>query len=150
MKIPLNIVVEEVRRFNDDLKKTINEKGLTNTGRTGASIQVRTTGNIVESIGVGYIGVLDKGRRPGKFPPVLAIQEWARTKLGISDEKDLKNAAYAISRKIAREGTAIYNDNSKGIELDKKIETLKQSITKNISKYVANVIKNELTKSFKQ
>lgn len=43
---------------------------------------------------------VDRGRRPGRFPPLEAIREWARIK-GIPE-----SAAFPIARRIAEEGIA--------------------------------------------
>lgn len=47
---------------------------------------------------------VEVGTRP-HFPPVLPIAEWAVAKLGISG-RDAMGVAYAVARKIARDGTA--------------------------------------------
>jgi len=63
---------------------------------------------------------LEHGRRPGKFPPVTNIRDWVRSKLGIEENK-VNSIAYLIGRKIANDGTEVYKDISKGIELDKLV-----------------------------
>lgn len=45
-----------------------------------------------------YYVYVDKGRRPGKFPPLKNIREWTRLK-GIPE-----SATYPIAKKIAEEG----------------------------------------------
>lgn len=65
-----------------------------------------------------YAGALEEGKRrgPGKAPPVAAIERWIKRR-GISptktaktgrvtrDNKGARSMAFAIARKIAREGT---------------------------------------------
>ena len=60
-----------------------------------------------------YLEWVDKGRRPGKYPPIRAISEWARLK-GIS-----QNAVFPIARKIFKFGiepTNVIADTIKEIE----------------------------------
>lgn len=45
-----------------------------------------------------YAQYVDRGRKPGRFPPVKAISDWCRIK-GIP-----QSAVYPISRKIAEKG----------------------------------------------
>lgn len=47
---------------------------------------------------------VERGRRPGKMPPVDAIKLWARRKLGLSGD-ELEQAAFLIARAIGRRGT---------------------------------------------
>ena len=60
-----------------------------------------------------YLEWVDKGRKPGKYPPLRAISEWARLK-GIS-----QNAVFPIARKIFKFGiepTNVIADTIKEIE----------------------------------
>lgn len=50
-----------------------------------------------------YSGVIEFGRRRGKFPPLNAIAKWAQRRLGL-DEKEAKRAAYPIALAIKRRG----------------------------------------------
>lgn len=50
-----------------------------------------------------YAGVIDDGRRTGKFPNLRAIEQWARRKLKLSAKK-AREAAYPIARAIAKRG----------------------------------------------
>lgn len=50
-----------------------------------------------------YAGIIDGGRRPGRFPPLQAIRRWAQRRLGLADE-EARQAAYPIARAIARRG----------------------------------------------
>lgn len=56
-----------------------------------------------------YYYWVENGRKPGKFPPVVAIQKWIKQKhLPTGNGKKLptlNQLAFLIGRKIAREGT---------------------------------------------
>lgn len=53
-----------------------------------------------------YAGVIEEGRRPGRFPPVDVMQRWVQRRLGGRglSRGDVKSVAFLVSRKIAREG----------------------------------------------
>ena len=60
-----------------------------------------------------YLEWVDKGRKPGKYPPLKAISEWARLK-GISQD-----AVFPIAKKIFKFGiepTNVIQDTIKEIE----------------------------------
>lgn len=70
-------------------------------GRLGGSITHTITGggaNLTSKIGpsVAYGLYVEKGRKPGRMPPIGAIQGWANRK-GINP--------YVLARSIARKGT---------------------------------------------
>jgi hypothetical protein len=51
-----------------------------------------------------YAGVIEHGRRPNSaFPPLQAIEDWARRRLGLS-KAEAKRAAYPIAKAIAKRG----------------------------------------------
>ena len=43
-------------------------------------------------------------RGGGRMPPVSAISDWVRTKLGISDLRARRDVAWAVARKLQRDG----------------------------------------------
>lgn len=52
-----------------------------------------------------YAAPVERGRQPGKMPPVDPIALWVKRKLGAGSDKQAKQIAFAIARKIARVGT---------------------------------------------
>lgn len=48
-------------------------------------------------------GVIEYGRRKGKFPPMVAVMRWAQRRLGL-DAAEAKRAAFPIARAIAQRG----------------------------------------------
>ena len=51
-----------------------------------------------------YSQAVHEGRRPGRRPPTEPLQLWAVRKLGLSGD-EAWSAAFAIQRKIGKEGT---------------------------------------------
>lgn len=84
-------------KLKSEIKDTLAAKNLDSTGQASQSLEVK--GN--QLLGADYLYYIDKGRSPGKFPPVANIQEWVRVKLGLQ-KSEAKNTAFLIGRKISR------------------------------------------------
>ena len=79
------------------------------------------------------------GRRPGKRPPISALEKWVQVKLGLSGA-EAKGAAFAIAKKIEREGTEIYKKGGTDLlEVLNKPETIKK-----INEKLAGLMKVEV------
>lgn len=97
------------------IQKNIQEKNPTgkgvmyNTGTMSKSLAYNWDGKelIIYST-QKYITVLETGRKPGTFAPAKDIQDWVRTKLGVSDLKEVKSIAYAINKKMSEKGSLLY------------------------------------------
>ena len=106
----INNIIEDLNAGNNN-----------GSGRLGSSLSTTITGTS-EVISVGLFGLdywkyFDKGRKPGKMPPVDPIQRWI-------DNKGLSLNAWAVAKSIAKKGTKgtnIFTDNiaeyEKGIDL---------------------------------
>lgn len=77
---------------------------------TGAYLQ-RWKASPVAGAGLGVMlynqhpaaSVIEGGRRPGGFPPLKAVEQWARRRLSLS-QAEAARAAFPIARAIARRG----------------------------------------------
>ncbi len=134
MALVLEEILKEVEIFNESIRKTLDEKGINNTEEASKSLRIEFGNNFVKSIGVFYLEFLDTGRGPGKFPNIGAIREWVRTKKGVTDARELDRVTFLVARRIAQIGTRIFRNNSKGIELEKKINILNERLIETSSK----------------
>jgi len=116
----------------NDAKRNLTTGRINNTGflRSSGRVEVNKNDRSVEvgffgtGINQGYAYYIENGRRPGKFPPLWNIREWAYKKFrtttgtkvinGRTFEKSVKKysrgeeldrAVFLIARKIARKGT---------------------------------------------
>jgi len=125
------------RKHLDRLKTTIQNvmrmKNLDASGKASDSLEIQGS----KLVGNDYIYFLDKGRAPGRFPPVSNIRDWVRTKLGISDEKEINSVGFLVGRKMAREGTEIFKNKSKGLQLDNLVEEMLNDLQKELPDAVA-------------
>jgi hypothetical protein len=53
---------------------------------------------------LSYAEPVELGTRP-HFPPVEALEDWVRVKIGLTDDKEVRSRAFHIARKISRVGT---------------------------------------------
>jgi hypothetical protein len=81
--------------------------GLNATGEWVANVGTRVEKNKRIISGRKYSEQLVWGRNPGKPPPISPLIRWAEVKLGLSGQHAV-SAAFAISNKIASEGTEIF------------------------------------------
>src|SRR3990172_6971609 len=109
-----------LRRATDLLRAAVAEKTLSPLGESAPNAfgeyagSVR--GEVVDEVGrpVGRVFLtapadryglfVEFGTRP-HFPPPGALDGWVRRRLGISGDREVREVAFLIGRKIARQGT---------------------------------------------
>lgn len=57
--------------------------------------------------GKDYTKYLENGRAGGSMPPISALEKWVNDKFGIFG-KEAKSRAWAVAKKIEKEGTRFY------------------------------------------
>ena len=102
------ILKAEIELIKTDLIARYNELGLRASGQWADSLENRTKGLSGQLWGMDYTEILEDGRRPGKMPPVAAIEQWILDKKIIFTGITLSSLAYVIARKIGKEGTRLY------------------------------------------
>jgi hypothetical protein len=135
------ILVED---FNEKIKQDLDSKGIDNSRVASNSLRVvvNEKENSVQSRGVFYLEYLNRGRPPGKFPPPDVIKDWVIT-------KPVDINPFLVGRKIAREGTEIFKNRSKGIEVDKKSQELLKELKEKAPKWAKQDLLIQL-KQFKK
>ena len=138
---------EFIKLLREELAKQRKHAPINDTMKASKSIYKRKIGETdFQVLGAEYIEMLNKGRGNGKRPPISALQKWVQSKLKISDKKEALSVAFAVAKKIEREGTEIFKDNSQGIELSKNVEVFAQKLSKDVSRYLVFEIKEKLNK----
>lgn len=102
------VVSEELESLRQSIIENHLKAGQKASGRTIASLHVKTDNDGGILFGRKAFGTLETGRRGGKVPKGFykIIYQWMQDK-GIQVEKP-KSFAYLVARKIAREGTKLY------------------------------------------
>lgn len=97
-----------VKAFNRIKTEGASDLSSKNISKGDLGMEVQSQPGETKLMGSHYWYYLVCGRKPGKQPPMEAIQEWIRKK-GISREGiSERSLAFLIARKIGRFGTDIY------------------------------------------
>lgn len=115
--------------------------GIAGTLRTGITgIVIRGRGIVKPSSATAaYADIVERGRRPGTFPPVDAITLWVKRVIA-PPAKKLKSISFLVGRKIKKfgfDGAAMFftteNDPSVRFRVTRFIEEAKRKIEKRAS-----------------
>lgn len=116
------------------------------SGALADSIKYTIDGYRLKVQGNDYIYYLQYGRKPGGRPPIKAIRQWIDDK-GITPEKGSKDSlAWAIAKKIEKEGTTIYKAGGSDLVSGIFNEALQQSIESDFANLIASEISSEILK----
>jgi hypothetical protein len=134
------------------LREDQSAKGITASGRSADSLAYGTDETGGQLTGSNYFYWQIVGRKPGKFAPPEAIQQWIRDK-GITpnDPKTtIKQLAFLFNRKMATKGTDIFIGKRSGLSfdqiVDKNMSILLGNIAQTKVKEVTTFLKAELVK----
>lgn len=142
------ILKEEFDKLIEELRAKHLELGMKASGQWLETLENKTEGLTAEIVGQKYTEQLVWGRKPGKFPPLKAIEEWIKNKGIRAIEATLKisSLAFLIARKIAEEGTRYFRQGGTDL-VDSVItpERIQEIINKvsifNVSSFVLNISK---------
>jgi len=81
-----------------------------NTGALRAATTTDIVGSPVSLVGsvmnpLIYAWPVERGRRPGKMPPLGPIAYWLYRKGIVTDRKEIRSAAFLVARAIGKRGT---------------------------------------------
>jgi hypothetical protein len=126
-------------------------KGITASGRSADSLAYGVDQSGGQLTGSNYLYWQIVGRKPGKFAPPEAIEQWIRDK-GITPQgkTTVKQLAFLINRKMATRGTDIFIGKRSGLSfdqiVDKNMSILLGNIAQSKVKEVATFLKSELVR----
>lgn len=122
-----NLLVDEVMR---------EASGHTTSGQLENSVIGKSTDTKIE-IRSNIYGdiVLEYGRKPGKFPPVAPLEQWALAR-GMD-----KGMGYVIARNIARRGTQKYRQGG-----PKQLSAIQERFEDDLMPQRMHILLNEYTK----
>ena len=139
------IIKAEIDSIIEDILTMYEDSGKKTSGQFGDGLEAvySNNGNTVQLFGYGYLA----GRKAGKMPPVKAIETWVINK-GLAASANASGLAWAIAKKIAKEGTnkenhlPIYEQVLTPQRIDEIIEKVSQF---NVTYFV-----DEITAEFKK
>ena len=145
--IVLQSVLEEAITIEMDLliEDLINkhiELGQKATGKWIESLSYEIRGTTAYVFGADYTQFLTDGRSGGSRPPISPLELWVKAKLKKSG-KEARSIAFAVAKKIEKEGTSWHPD---GSDLISSVitEERKNQIIENISEYLAVRVSKDL------
>jgi hypothetical protein len=113
------ILKEELERLRDDIIQRQKDTGEYASGKTASGYEVAVESEFHAWLGgYSYVGVLERGRRPGKVPMYFKeiIKRWIIAKgLQSKNGKSLDRMAASIAWVIHMKGTVLHRN---GIEMD--------------------------------
>ena len=103
-----------------------------------------------------YWQYLEKGRGPGKFPPVDKIKEWIEVKpinptpLSNGKTPSVEQLSFLISRKIANEGTEgkPFFEPAKEQTIREFEDKINQAIEEDVSNFILKLVEKEMRDIF--
>lgn len=130
-------VLKSIQKFLNDARLAYiddqQNKGIRASGRSADSTFIEFDESGGQVMGSGYFKFQFVGRGPGGFPPIEDILTWIRTK-NIQSEISENSLAYLIARKIARQGTDIYQGKRPGLSLESKLADLRKELSQALLK----------------
>lgn len=115
----------------DEIKKNLIKEDKIATGKLIKSLDYRTLRTVegwtIQILGEKYLEFVDKGRKPGKQPPIGPILKWIQAKPIKFVGKTDKQMAFIIARSIGKKGIVPTNVINKSIK--KILDNLTQIIS---------------------
>lgn len=134
------IIKEEISLILEDIKKLYVSSGKKASGEFEKGLEAVFEPNKGTIKGFVYLA----GRKAGKMPPVSAIKKWVKIRgiRGVKKNSSIDSIAWAIAKKIAREGTKAEN----AMKIYEQVITPQRirSIIERISKINVNRIVTEV------
>ncbi len=147
MKEAIELLAEFLIR---EFQKELEEQDHVATGnlRDNIDYEIKEKGDGFEIVfnSEEYGKYVDTGTKAGRYVPIDNLIQWIETKGIASGEKEIKNAAYAIQRKIYNEGTPTsgsYKYSKNGRRTD-WIQFVAESNTAKINKRLVAFIGEEI------
>lgn len=139
-----------IEALNEVIEKYLKPKfislGMNASGQWLDSLEVLYDNGQGQIWGADYSYYLAKGRKGGSMPPITPLIKWVNDKFGISG-KEAKSFAFAIAKKIEREGTDYYPNGTDLLEvleskevMDFLSERFKIQIGLNLQKQLKRII----------
>lgn len=135
------ILEEVIEKF---FKPKFIDLGMNASGKWLNSLSVEASDGKGIIKGIDYTYYLANGRAPGNMPPIQPLVEWVGYKFGITGN-EARSAAFAIAKKIAREGTNYYPDGTDLVEVLTYPEVISY-INSQISRELEVIVKLEILK----
>ncbi|MDP2686440.1 MAG: hypothetical protein Q8O62_04410 [Aequorivita sp.] len=137
------IIKQEIETILEDIRLLYLKSGKKTSGQFEQGLKATYSNNKAVINGYQYLA----GRRAGKMPPIENIKQWIIQKglKPIKDNISISGLAWAIAKKIAKEGTKKENN----LKIYETVVTPKRidDVIKKVSQFNVQLFVNELTTS---
>lgn len=131
------LVEEAVEKYLKDtaklLQDTIKAQGFNVSGKTAAGVGYSRNGIKGEVTAPPSIQFIINGRRPGAMPPIAVIEGWIK-------KRGLQLNAWAVAKKMATSGSAIWRGERAPLDITSVRETYKEELLENLAAAYAEQI----------
>lgn len=151
MNASLKIILKKIG--NDlvkDLRQELDKQDYFASGSLNRSIKANITSNGLNIVGNGYGLIINQGRDGSawsRMPNIEDLRDWVRTKGFASDEREVKQIAYFVGKKIMREGLPNKDRNAPKLNfIGNVVNKTKTNIAKNVNQAISKDIMFEIKK----
>lgn len=142
------IIDNELDKLIYDIKTRHIASGQQASGNTISSLEKRNVYNTGGQLwGNSYIGVLERGRKPGKVPKdfIDILKRWAGSKgISFTDEKQFNLWANGVKWKIIKEGTSLYRSGKTEDIFTTPISDFKDRLAKRLQSQMTIELTNKI------
>jgi len=144
-----------VKYLTTKLREAIIKQEHKATGKLLDSLRIEVVDDAINGYFEDYGQYVDRGRKPGSFPPIEALEAWAKQKnLTLEAGQTYTNVAYAIAKSIYKKGipskpyvkwsagNSLKRVNWMTDTLDKSEQTIREALNKALGEEVGKVIIN--------
>lgn len=150
MIILRNVIADELNNLAKDFIDKYDELGMRASGEWADAVEVQADNLSGKILGIDYTDQLVQGRAPGSMPPVSPIEDWVKSKFGLSG-REATGAAWAIATKIKNEGTTWYksggSDLVDGVLTQERQSQISQKVGLDLTVTIREQLIRELRKS---
>jgi hypothetical protein len=136
----LQIVEEALKEMIKDIREDQELKHILASGHSSESLKDQMHSDGGEILGSDYFYFQIHGRRPGKLPPIQPILDWIIAKGINPDGISKKSLAFLIARKIANEGTDIFQGARPALALSVIVEEHAAKVAQEIGRNTVDEI----------
>lgn len=141
------IINDELETCKDAIIERIRETDVIVTGKTVESLEVVSNEKSGQLLGAKYIGVLERGRKPGNIPEDFEdiLKDWASAKgITFSNDKERDRWAKAVSWSIKLYGTQLFRMKHEIDIFTTPIKNLEDSIAQRLSVLLSAEVTNNV------
>lgn len=141
------ILSQELKTLQADIITRHEQAGQVASGKTLKSFKIDVLPYSGTLSGAGYVGVLERGRKPGGVPKnfIEILQKWAALKnISFSSEKQFELWANGVKWKIIREGTKLYRSGQKQDVFDTPVENFTTRLQNRVAIYYETELTNDI------